>query len=367
MPSKRFLFLFSHPAQFLFAKPIIRNLEDLGHTVHLLIKSKDVLETLVKRSGMNYTNIQPDKRKTGVAAILQSLAGRNRELYRFVKQNPVDLMVGTDASVAQIGRLCGIKTVTILEDDFSVIKELALLTYPFTSHIMVPEVCDVGPFKKKKVGYPGYMKLAYLAPGAFTPDREKVLLPDEPYFLLRLSALRAHHDAGVNGLNDAVLETIIQKLEKKGRVWISSEEELKPQFRAYRLKLNPEHIHHYLSFSEMFLSDSQSMSVEAALLGVPSIRYSDFAGRISVLNELEEYGLTFGILPGEDETLWKKLDELLGMEGRRAEFQKRRYKMLSEKMDVTDFFTWLLSEYPDSVEVMKRDPGYAERFRFGVL
>ena len=61
MPSKRFLFLFSHPAQFLFAKQIISNLKEQGHTVHLLIKSKDVLETLVKRSDMNYTNIQLDK------------------------------------------------------------------------------------------------------------------------------------------------------------------------------------------------------------------------------------------------------------------------------------------------------------------
>ena len=40
----------------------------------------------------------------------------------------------------------------------------------------------------------------------------------------------------------------------------------------------------------MLVCDSQSMTVEAAILGIPSIRYSDFSGRIGVLEELEKRG-----------------------------------------------------------------------------
>ena len=106
------------------------------------------------------------------------------------------------------------------------------------------------------------------------------------------------------------------------------------------------------------------MSVEAALLGVPSIRYSDFAGKISVLNELEEYGLTFGVTPGDDDQLAETARHIIETRNRKAEYQQRRKRMLSDKIDVTAFFTWLLGEYPDSVLQLKKKPDEIERFRF---
>jgi predicted glycosyltransferase len=273
-------------------------------------------------------------------------------------------MVGTDASIAQVGKLLGVQTVTILEDDFSIIRELALLTFPFTSNIVVPAVCDTGPFKRKKIGYPGYMKLAYLAPGIFEPDPGKVAELKKPYCLLRLSALQAHHVAGVKGVSEELLKKMVGKLKKRMNVYISSEKELKEEFKPHQLETEPADIHHVLHFSELFISDSQSMTVEAALLGVPSIRYSDFVGKISVLNELEDYGLTYGVIPGRDEELWKITDEILTMENRHTVFRENRESMLRDKIDVSAFFTWFLSEYPGSVEVVKQNPGYLERFRF---
>ena len=42
------------------------------------------------------------------------------------------------------------------------------------------------------------------------------------------------------------------------------------------------------------------MAVEAAMLGTPSLRFNDFAGKIGVLEELEhKYELTFAIPPSE--------------------------------------------------------------------
>jgi predicted glycosyltransferase len=74
--------------------------------------------------------------------------------------------------------------------------------------------------------------------------------------------------------------------------------------------------------SSLLISDSQSMSVEAAMLGVPSLRYSSFAGKISVLEELEhKYNLTYGIQIGKEEELMRKLDFLLSMKNLSLEFQ----------------------------------------------
>jgi hypothetical protein len=362
---KRILFYFGHPSQFLFAKDTIKTLFSSGNKVYVLIKEKDVLEDLVKAEGLHYEYLQDAKRSNSKTGLFLSLIKRDWHLLKFMKNNPVDVLVGTDASLAHAGRIFGKDVITVLEDDYDIIKHLAKVTYPFTNHILVPEVCDVGKYTEKKIGYPGYMKLAYLTTGRFLPDRSRVKLKMEPYFLLRLSALQAHHDVGVKGLNDSLLRNIIQILEKKGRVYISSEKNLKDDFEPYRLDLNPSDIHHYLYYSELFISDSQSMSVEAALLGVPSIRYSDFAGKISVLNELEEnYQLTFGIKPGNTNALFEKIEALLAMDDRRNIFQRRRRKMLGEKIDVSAFLTWFLQDYPESVDVLKDNPEFYDQFKF---
>ena len=105
------------------------------------------------------------------------------------------------------------------------------------------------------------------------------------------------------------------------------------------------------------------MAVEAAILGTPSIRFSDFAGRIGVLEELEhKYGLTYGIKTSEPEKLYAKIEELLRFPNLKEEWQKRRQKMLSEKIDVTAFMVWFIENYPESAKVMRENPDYQFRF-----
>ena len=117
-------------------------------------------------------------------------------------------------------------------------------------------------------------------------------------------------------------------------------------------------------FSEMLICDSQSMTVEAAMLGVPSIRYNDFAGRIGVLEELEHvYGLTFGIKPSNPELLLKKIDELLTIADLKLIFHEKRAKMLSDKIDVTAYLVWIIENYPESIRIIKEDPGFQLKFK----
>jgi predicted glycosyltransferase len=105
------------------------------------------------------------------------------------------------------------------------------------------------------------------------------------------------------------------------------------------------------------------MSVEAAVLGVPSIRISDFAGKISVLEELERsYQLTFGISPTDTKGIFSKLNELLSFQDLSEIFQKRKTKMLMEKIDVTAYLLWLLKNYPESIDQLKKDPAIENQF-----
>lgn len=47
----------------------------------------------------------------------------------------------------------------------------------------------------------------------------------------------------------------------------------------------------------------------------------------------------------------------------KEEWQRRRQKMLSEKIDVTAFMVWFIENYPDSVKVMKENPDYQYNFK----
>lgn len=357
--------LLSHPAQFLFFRTPIIRLREKGHTIFILVKTKDILSNLLDEGGWEYINIHPEERGSTHLAILKSLLIRDFRILRFARKVKPDLMVGSDASLAHVGFLLRIPCISTTEDDYKVIKKLADLTFPFTSHILTPAICDTGGWGRKKIGYDGFMKLSYLHPNVFKPDRLKVSLPeDKPYFLIRLSKLGAHHDFGVKGIRYEVLDQIIRRLSELGNVYISSEKPLPETYSNYILNAPITDIHHYLFYSSMLICDSQSMAVEASMLGIPSLRISSFTGRISVLEQLEhKYQLTYGIKPEEEAKIFSKIEEILIIPDLKSEFQARRKRMLADKIDVSEFLTWFIGTYPESADIMLKDPEYQFRFR----
>lgn len=356
-----------HPAQYHFFKNTIVILKEQGHKVILLLKTKDVLERLIQQDGHDYVNIQSKSRKNNILSILTASFIRTWKVIKLAKKYHIDILLGTDASIAQAGFLLNKPSITTLEDDYEVVSKLAKLTYPYTSSILVPSVCSVGKWVQKKVAYQGYMKLAYLHPHRFSADIgiKNKYIAENKYCIIRLARLTAYHDTGIKGLSVDVVKNVIADITKSGfKVYISSEEKLDTQFANYQLKINQNDIHHVLSFASLLISDSQSMSVEAAMLGVPSIRFSDFTGRISVLEELEKkYHLTFGVRTHEPERLLKLSNEILTDITLTQLFEERRNKMLSDKIDVTAFLVWFIENYPESAKIMKENPDYQYRFR----
>lgn len=362
----KILFYFGHPAQYLFLRETIMRLIDKGHSIKILIKTKDVLEDLLLQDRLEYVNILPHERGKSKIAIAFSLLKRNIVILPIILKFKPNLMIGTDATIAQLGWLLRVNRITITEDDYDVIKTLGDLSYPFTKTILCPEVCAVGKWDHKKIGYAGYMKLGYLHPNVFKRDSkipEKYDLLNK-YAVIRLAKLTAHHDFGIKGIDDSFLDKIISVFEKHSiAVFVSAEGNIAEKYKRYLFNINPNDMHQILANAEFLICDSQSMSVEASMLGVPSIRFSSFAGRISVLEELEhKYGLTFGINPSEPQKLFKKLEELLENKNLSADFQARRKKMLTDKIDVTAFLVWFIESYPESSQIMEENPDYQYKF-----
>ncbi len=71
-----------HPAHYHFFKNIIPVLEEKGHEVEVIIKTKDILEGLLKENNLQYTNILPEGRKNGLINIILSLLKRDLRLFR---------------------------------------------------------------------------------------------------------------------------------------------------------------------------------------------------------------------------------------------------------------------------------------------
>ncbi|HZK08099.1 MAG TPA: hypothetical protein VFC92_07845 [Bacteroidales bacterium] len=332
-----------------------------------MIKTKDVLESILIKDKISYINILPTERGLSKLAILSSLIKRLFKILPIIVKEKPNLLVGTDASIAILGKIMQINRISITEDDYNVIKALADLTYPFTQTILCPEVCSVGKYHQKKIGYQGYMKLGYLHPNVFNPNpsiKQKYHLGDN-YIIFRLARLTAHHDFGIKGLSESSLKKLIEVAEMKNfHIYISSESELNAEFNNYKLNIDPNDLHHVLAYASLLVSDSQSMSVEAAMLGVPSIRVSDFMGKISVLEELEHtYDLTFGIKPSDVAGLLEKFNALITEPNLRDKFQKRKNQMLKDKIDVTAFLTWFIENYPYSKRIMKENPDYQYNFK----
>ena len=362
---KRYLFYLGHPAHFHLFKYTIKELQSKSYPVEIVIKKKDVLENLVQTQGWDYKNIYPKDRNENKFAILLSLIKKDWELFKIVNQFKPALMIGTSSEITHIGKIMNIPSVVVNEDDAEAVPLFAKLSYPFATNILVPSNCSVGRWRKKTIFYEGYHELAYLHPKRMKlNDAVTKNGKDKKIFFLRFAKLTAHHDEGKTGISDRLALEIINKLKHYGNVYISSERELNEELDGYRISLPPSEILSFLSSSDLYIGDSQTMTAEAAVMGIPSIRFNDFVGKLGYLEELEhKYRLTYGIKTSEPEKLFQKLDELLSFPNLKEVWQKRRLKMLSDKVDVTAFMVWFIENYSGSVKIMKEYPGYQYEFK----
>jgi predicted glycosyltransferase len=336
----RYLIYLGHPAHFHLFKNAIKILTEKGHDLKILIKKKDVLEDLVKSAGWNYININPKGRADNKFAIALALLKRDWQFLKICSMIRPHLMIGTSAEISHIGKLLGIYSIVVNEDDDFIVPLFAKLAYPLANKILAPNCCSVGKWGNKKIGYNGYHELAYLHPKYFTPDENVgtyLKAGKEKYFIIRFAKLGAHHDDGRTGITTEIAREIIKKLSVNGNVYISSEKVLEAEFEKYRICIKPEEMHSALYFAEMYIGDSQTMAAEAAVLGTPSIRFNDFAGQINYLEELEHcYYLTFGIKTTEILKFYNKIDELLNNPDLKKEWNKKLLKMFDQTQDITE-------------------------------
>ena len=332
-----------HPAHFHLFKESIKNLQSKAVKVVIVIKSKDVLEKLLIDSKLDYLNISEANNK---GSAYKNFAKRLFNLAKIIRNHKPNLLVGSAAELTILGKLFGIPSYIFFEDDFEAVKKFAKIAGPLATKLVCPDCCSAWKWNAKKLGYKSYHELAYLHPNHFTPDAEKVksiFNLNEKNFILRFAQLTAYHDVGKSGITTDIAQQLIDMLSAHGNVFITSERALEPQFEKYRIQISPLDIHHALYFADMYIGDSQTMTAEAAVLGTPAIRFNDFVGELSYLEELEHtFNLTYGIKTNHPEKLLDKVNELLQAPDLKKEWRNRRQKMLKERIDFAEFMTSLI-------------------------
>ncbi|WP_254270972.1 DUF354 domain-containing protein [Haloarcula marina] len=326
-----------HPAHVHLFKHAIWELQDRGHETFVTAREKEVTTDLLDAYDIDYKVLS--RQADSTPKLILEWAVRELKLIRAIRQFDSDVVVSHLSPVAaQAAKLTGTPSVTFTDDEVET-RTLAKLTVPFTSRICTP-ACFELDYNGKHRRYDGYHELAYLHPDRFEPDpeplREAGVTVDEPYYVLRFVSWAAHHDVGQSGFSNAAKQELVEYLSERGQVYITSESPLPAAFEEYRLPVPPETIHDLLYYADGYVGDSQTMAIEAGVLGTPAVRSNSFVGDddLSTFRELEEWGLVYNIRD-ENEAV-EKVKSLVESPETAAEWDYRRERLLEERVDVTD-------------------------------
>lgn len=342
-----------HPAHVHLFKYLAKNLKDHGHTVYFSVRDIPVAKHLMDVYGMPYLDL--GGKKDSIFGKAWSVLHQDWQLLRFVWKKNINWGIGCGIVIPHISALSKMTSFKFDDDDDEVEPLMVKFGHPFSDVVMTPAV--IKRKTKHAVYYKGTKELAYLHPSRFVPDPSvlnKLGLKDgERFFIMRFVAFKGFHDQGEYGLTLERKIRLLNLLLQYGKVFITSERPVEPEFEPYRVSIPAEDMHSLLSYASMFVGDSQTMTSEAAVLGVPAFKCNTFAGRLSVPNMYEEYGLCRCFTPDRFDDMYSEIESLLASPSPKDEWSNKRSLFLSDMIDPTDFFTWFIENYPESREIMK--------------
>lgn len=355
-----------HPAHVHLLKNVANELSIRGHKVFFSVRDVPIAKRLMEIYGMTpYVDL--GRKKDTLFGKAQNVISQDWQLLRFVKKNKIDFGLSSGIVLPQVSKFSRMSTFTFDDDDDYVEPLVVKYGHPFSDVTLTPD--SITRKTGNAIYYAGTHELAYLHPNHFSPDPrilEKAGIErGDRFFIMRFVAFKGHHDINQCGLSIEQKKRLIQIMEPYGKVIITSERKIEPEFEKYRLPVPPEKIHSLMAYASMFVGDSQTMTSESAILGVPALKCNTFAGRLSVPNELEQkYGLCFSYQPSEFDELCNHVQSLLeSLDSTAREWSQKRDAYLADKIDVTAFFTWFIENYPESVRIMNENPDYQYRFK----
>ena len=352
-----------HPGHVHLFKYVAAGLKEKGHNLFFSVRDIPVAKRLMDIYGMDYIDL--GRKSDSISGKAWTVLKQDFELLRFVRKHHIDIGLSSGIVLSHVSRLTGMKSFMFDDDDDAAEGFVVKYGHPLTDIVMTPSA--IRRKTSKALYYQGTHALAYLHPSRFTPDSSVLeragLRADDRFFIMRFVALKGHHDIGQAGLSMEQKQKLVKLLQRFGRVIITSERAIEPEFEPFRLPVAPEDMHSLMYYSSLFVGDSQTMTSEAAVLGVPAFKCNTFAGRLSVPNMYESHDLCKSYLPEHFDEMYSDIERLLSGPDPKKEWYQRRDRFLSEMIDPTAFFTWFIDSYPESGRMMRENPDCQMRFK----
>lgn len=354
------------PAQWHFWKNIGKKLRDDGNEVKMLFRDYgETLEVIEWPEKFIYSSKANSKFAKMVSLPLDVFRA-----YKFLRKFKPDTLVGFGVYEAFTSAMLK-KPSICFEDSEPSINRILKLQYglysPFLNVVITPE-SFLDNLGKKQIRIASYKEMAYLHPNYYKPKDDVLELmgisKGEDYVLLRFNAFSAIHDIGISGFTYEDKIKLVKRLEKYAKVFISSEAKLPKELEDYALKVSKKRIHDVIYHAKLFVSETGTMTTESAVLGTPAILCHKFAWKMGNFKELEKkYGLIFNYPVSEKDKAIEKAIELVQKEDLKKIWQKKREKLLEDKIDITAFMVWFIENYPESFKDFKENPEIQYRFR----
>ncbi|RJP70484.1 MAG: DUF354 domain-containing protein [Ignavibacteriales bacterium] len=356
----------SHPAKVHLFKNLYNELTKKGYHIFFTTRNQKSIIELLEIYNFKYVVI--GKKNDSIFMKFFNQLNYIIKLKRIISNQGVKIAIGSITLSLLHILYKGFHLVMLDDDDDDIQPFISYLAHPFCDTLLSPSPLKGHRNKGNTIFYLGYHELAYLYPTRFKPDKKILsqagLTNKEKYFVLRFNSFKAHHDIGAQGLALENKRKLIITLKSYGKIFITSERELEPEFEAYRIKIDPHKIHSFLYYATMFIGDSQTMTSEAAILGVPAFKCNSFAGKLTVPNEIEnKYGLCYSFQPHEFDKMLSKIKELLINKNLKQEWAVKRQRLLNDKIDVTAFLVWFIENYPNSTTGFISNPEIQYQFK----
>lgn len=354
----RILIDIGHPGHVHLFRLFTQKMISKGHEVFFTCREKEFEIELLKHSGFNYVSFGKKYKKT-LGKIWGLFKFDILEIYYGFKFK-ADILLSHGSPYAAHASFFLRKPHIALEDTGN--SEQVKLYIPFTKTILTSESFHLN-YGSKQIRYHGFHELAYLHPNYFTPNptflKELGIEKDEVYFFVRFISWDASHDVGENGLKWEEKLEIIDFLKSKGKVFISSENELPVELMQYSFKLHPSKVHDVMKYATLFIGEGATMASECAVLGTPAVYINSMEA--GTINEQEKLGLVYHFRNGRG--VLEKLKELLGNSNLKENTQIKSNVLINSNIDVTGFLIWFLENYPNSIKIMKENSDFQFKFK----
>jgi len=354
----------AHPAHVHYFKNFIKIMERKGHSFTIINRNSQIINQLLDFYKIEH--IIRNKRSLK-NSFLKSLF----YLFRFItiifkvsmKVKP-DLFMGFASFPVTFISFLHRKSVILL-DDTEHNKINHLLLKPFSPIILTPFY-----FQNKKVKnqyyFNAFVEQLYLHSKYFKPlfisriDKE---YNNGEYALIRYISYDARHDNNINPIPEKIKRKIIIELSKIMRVFVSLESETFDSFYdTYLLNIRPNDMHNVIANASLFITEGATMASEAGVLGTPYV-YINPLQELGYINEqIKSYPLIASKCVNNSEIIefiLKKAEYIPTSEDKKAHM----HIMEKATINPTDFIVWVAENFPESIEYLKDNPNYQDKFK----